>query len=1546
MLFKPSLQSTIRIKRSKQRLLNTKISQIKSIITKPKFFGGFAVLIAILPLLVFGVGYLKSVYAESQWTAEDFTYQDTTITGFSDSGAEKIKLIKTLYLPDKNPNNQNITAIKDFTILQDQDNPKAFMKKGITFLKLPAHIEIIGQEAFLDNKITNINLPTTTRIIQTSAFAQNQLTSLNLPDSITTIVNSSFRQNKITGTLTIPKDVTEIGEAAFADNQISTLVLNDKITAIDAQAFEKNKINQIKVHNQASQQFPTTLTSLGTGAFKDNQLASVTLPAVISKLADEAFMNNKLTQFNSFANLTEIGAGAFEGNQFVNVDLSTVTKIHERAFKQNYALRSVVTSPNLTTLGDEAFYNTRLAKINLPNTVTSIASNTFKREYGVKNNNYFDTTTYVYTTNNQNVNNYPRQGNGFMVDVVDVLTHYYIKDTTTKLREDSKLTAKIGTDLVLTDTTTYFKSDHYDNITDTIVATDGKTYKLVNTPNQITSAMTELNIYYQEYQVSNAWETDDFVWEGTTIKGFTEKGTAKSHILTTLTFPNNSANQGVTAIADRAFEQKLNKITKLKIPASLRNIGREAFFDNELTNIDFSEAHNLYIDQAAFYRNKLTKLNLPTGAGLTYYQDCPSSGWGIFASNPTLTEVTLPQDMTAIPGCFLQGTGIKSVTIPASVTTIGERAFQGAYYLNEDQKLTNLTFAPGSQLTTISEAAFSDQGLTTVNLPNTVTTIGNYAFSSNKLTTITLSESLTKLPYDVFANNKLTGVLLPNSITTIDQNAFRGNVGVPSVGNKVLLFTEKRDHNYSNSDYHVINANNIKVSYTQNGQVIKNRVLWRSDYKSNQFITIDNGYEIVPEKRFSHNGRLYVLENDQPVSVVVTEHTNDVEFKYRLTQGYKVNYYLEGTTSPVPGIDPSSVFHEVSPGSHQVDLPTVPNYAPVPGQNTTVNVGPMEMKEINIYYRGMVGYTVSCYIQDNQGNQTTNPVPGINPSVVTGSGLPGTDIDITHPTASDNYVPVAGQPTKATLQADPSKNNFRIYYQKRQANYTIKYVIDGTNQPVPGLTNVTGQAPVDSTVNIPHPDLDNYQVVAGQPNSFVVKADPDQNIITVRYRHKGVGYKISYVDQDGNLLTGLPTNPITGSAAIGSSVTINHPTVAGYQIEPNQPTNLVIKADANQNQVTIKYRRQAVSYKISYVDQDGNLLTGLPTNPITGSAAIGSSVTIAHPTVAGYQIEPSQPTSLVIKADANQNQVTIRYRKLVNYKISYVDQDNNLIASIPNNPITGKKPLGETVTIAHPTVAGYQIEPNQPTNLVIKADANQNQVTIKYRRQAVSYKISYVDQDGNLLTGLPTNPITGSAAIGSSVTINHPTVAGYQIEPNQPTNLVIKADANQNQVTVKYRRQAPAPTQVGYQVTYLLQGTNQPVPGINPHQINGQGLPGTKITIVYPVLEQYEPVDGQPTELTLQANAANNQLTVYYRQKPQQPTPNPDPTPTPNPNPDPTPTPQPQPTPGGNGQSQPNNNALLPPNSGFETKTASVITAVSIIMGIASALKLYASRRR
>ena len=62
-----------------------------------------------------------------------------------------------------------------------------------------------------------------------------------------------------------------------------------------------------------------------------------------------------------------------------------------------------------------------------------------------------------------------------------------------------------------------------------------------------------------------------------------------------------------------------------------------------------------------------------------------------------------------------------SITIPNSVTTIGNRAFSGC------SGLTSITI-PNS-VTTIEESAFLYcTDLTSITIPNSVTTIGEYAF--------------------------------------------------------------------------------------------------------------------------------------------------------------------------------------------------------------------------------------------------------------------------------------------------------------------------------------------------------------------------------------------------------------------------------------------------------------------------------------------------------------------------------------------------------------------------------------------------------------------------------------------------------------------------------------------------------------------------------------------------------------------------------------------------------------------------------------------------
>jgi uncharacterized repeat protein (TIGR02543 family) len=76
-------------------------------------------------------------------------------------------------------------------------------------------------------------------------------------------------------------------------------------------------------------------------------------------------------------------------------------------------------------------------------------------------------------------------------------------------------------------------------------------------------------------------------------------------------------------------------------------------------------------------------------------------------------------------GAF-QGSGITSVTIPASVTSIGYGAFW------ESSGLTSVTFAANSNLTDISQHAFSGTtNLKAITLPSSLTSISSIAFSGS-----------------------------------------------------------------------------------------------------------------------------------------------------------------------------------------------------------------------------------------------------------------------------------------------------------------------------------------------------------------------------------------------------------------------------------------------------------------------------------------------------------------------------------------------------------------------------------------------------------------------------------------------------------------------------------------------------------------------------------------------------------------------------------------------------------------------------------------------
>ena len=148
-----------------------------------------------------------------------------------------------------------------------------------------------------------------------------------------------------------------------------------------------------------------------------------------------------------------------------------------------------------------------------------------------------------------------------------------------------------------------------------------------------------------------------------------------------------------------------------------------------------------------------------------------------FSGCSGLTSITIPNSVTSIGSSAFEGcSGLTSVTIPNSVTSIGSSAFSRLLWP------TSITI-PNS-VTSIGSSAFSGcSGLTSVTIPNSVTSIGDYAFSGcSGLTSVTIPNSVTSIGNYAFYNcSGLTSVTIGNSVTSIGDEAFWGCSGLTSV---------------------------------------------------------------------------------------------------------------------------------------------------------------------------------------------------------------------------------------------------------------------------------------------------------------------------------------------------------------------------------------------------------------------------------------------------------------------------------------------------------------------------------------------------------------------------------------------------------------------------------------------------------------------------------------------------------------------------------------------------------------------------------------------
>ena len=227
----------------------------------------------------------------------------------------------------------------------------------------------------------------------------------------------------------------------------------------------------------------------------------------------------------------------------------------------------------------------------------------------------------------------------------------------------------------------------------------------------------------------------------------------------------SDASNNITAIETQAFSLAL--VDGLVLPNTISVLRAECFFSAFITTLTVPPLVTV-LPQNAFAQIQ-SAYNNETGEELPI-------------------NIILPQNLTTIKSNCFEAAQIKQITIPDTVTEIGDSAFTYCQQLASIalssglQKISDhmlsgcmslTSIAIPASVTAIGASAFSDSGLTSITIPSTVTTLGLGAFRGcESLTSMDIQANVTEIPEEFAVECPLTSLTLPNTLQTIGRSAF------------------------------------------------------------------------------------------------------------------------------------------------------------------------------------------------------------------------------------------------------------------------------------------------------------------------------------------------------------------------------------------------------------------------------------------------------------------------------------------------------------------------------------------------------------------------------------------------------------------------------------------------------------------------------------------------------------------------------------------------------------------------------------------------------
>ena len=635
-----------------------------------------------------------------------------------------------------------------------------------------------------DTSITSFEIMAQAKIIYNYAFSGcSGLTSVTIGDSVTSIGNSAFSGCSGLTSITMPF----VGEKADGTGETHFGYIFGASDCYDNDDYVPETLKEVIItgggsiaehafygcSNLTSITIPDSVTSIGDYAFSGcSGLTSVTIPDSVTSIGDYAFSGcSSLTSVTIPDSVTSIGDYAFSGcSGLTSVTIGDgVTSIGGYAFRNCYGLTSVTIGDGVTSIGEWAFLScSDLTDVYYQGDLSGWLGIEFGDSYA----------NPMYYADNLYINGQLLQG-----DVV-------IPEGTAKIGDYAFYNCDDLTSVTIPDSVTSIGEEAFSDCSGLTSVTIGDGVTSIGENAFLSYSLTD--VYYQgdlkgwseiefgDFNGNPMYYADNLYINGVLLQGdiVIPEGTEKigdnafSYYkkLTSVTISDS-----VTSIGYQAFSD-CSGLTSVTIGNGVTSIGEDAFRGCDgLTSVTIPDSVTSIGDYAFYWCSGLTSVTLPdsvTSIGRGAFEGCSSLQFNEYDdakylgndANPYLvlyevadTSVTsfeiMAQTKIIYDNAFSGCSGLTSIVIPDSVTSIGRYAFDGC------------------------------SGLTSITIPDSVTSIGNSAFSGcSGLTSVTIPDSVTSIGYEAFYGcSGLTSVTIGDGVTSIGRDAFEGCSGLTSI---------------------------------------------------------------------------------------------------------------------------------------------------------------------------------------------------------------------------------------------------------------------------------------------------------------------------------------------------------------------------------------------------------------------------------------------------------------------------------------------------------------------------------------------------------------------------------------------------------------------------------------------------------------------------------------------------------------------------------------------------------------------------------------------